>query len=710
MSKQGVGRYFIFIKNKVSSDWKDLAWCLGFETPDIENIKGKEPDDKSRCMELLQQWYKREGNAATIHVLKEALKDAQLQHVVDSLKGEYPEVDESPKSPPSSFESLTDLPVHLYLGAVQPPTTAGGQTGDIDARVSERLLELERTLFTEDVLKDRRRYKKTREIFLSHKALLKDSFPGSILLLLTFLRQTDVDGFYHNHYRVGEGTLSQQLSHILISDDLQDKVKGAQLIVRLQVKHEDYVRVRDRLGQGLHRTTSVNNLLAMPPPSRQVDHSSSLKGLDLAVIGREDRDLAVIGREDRPCTDGADDITVQYRQVQSAVRTTREKSKQKVKVQLEMMQGQVQSGKQGVDTMMKEVEMLKAKNEKAEKILLQQTTEMNKKMQKLQETNKSMETAMEQLQETNKNMEARIEALLTAKQPVKSGSQQKYPRVGQPWVEKVSFGGNGYRRGEFRGPCGVAVSQDNEVYIADRGNHRIQVFTMDGVYIREFTTLPAGEIDEKIWRSGMPWDVAVDRNDNLWVVSKSRVVQYSKEGTCLATKDLPFIDDADIRWFRGITVSMATEQVIVTEYDGQNGQLRVFNQDGSEVGIYGAGHRSPNPWWPRYVTVDGEGNILVTDSNNHCVHVWDRKGNFKFKFGSEGSDQLNNPEGICVDGKGNIIVADKGNHCVKKDSHGRFLSYIGSGLKDPQAVAMSPGGDVVVTDDKTKTVSVWTQG
>ncbi|XP_035700355.1 tripartite motif-containing protein 2-like [Branchiostoma floridae] len=89
-SGHSVGRYFLFIKNRVSSDWKDLAWCLGFETPDIENIDGKHRDDKSRCMDLLQQWYKREGNTATIHVLMEALQDAELQHVVDSLKDKYP--------------------------------------------------------------------------------------------------------------------------------------------------------------------------------------------------------------------------------------------------------------------------------------------------------------------------------------------------------------------------------------------------------------------------------------------------------------------------------------------------------------------------------------------------------------------------------------------------------------------------------------------
>ncbi|XP_078662520.1 E3 ubiquitin-protein ligase TRIM32-like [Branchiostoma floridae x Branchiostoma belcheri] len=276
-------------------------------------------------------------------------------------------------------------------------------------------------------------------------------------------------------------------------------------------------------------------------------------------------------------------------------------------------------------------------------------------------------------------------------------------RVGQPWVEKVRFGGRGSGRGEFSGPLGVAVSHDNEVYIADYGNSRIQVFTIDGVYIREFTTTLPGETGKAL----QPEDVAVDGNDNLWVVGGDHVVQYSREGTCLATIDLPHVI-----YFRGITVAMAREQVIVTEYDGQNGRLRVFNQDGSEVGTYGSGHRSPEPWLPCYVTVDGEGNILVTDDNNHCVHVLDREGNFKFKFGSEGSDesQLKDPLGICVDGMGNIIVADYGNSCVKMfDSQGRFLCYIGSGMNYPRGVTVSPGGDVVVTHWKDHTVSLWTQ-
>eukprot|EP00058_Branchiostoma_floridae_P022155 XP_002607645.1 hypothetical protein BRAFLDRAFT_84666 [Branchiostoma floridae] len=271
-------------------------------------------------------------------------------------------------------------------------------------------------------------------------------------------------------------------------------------------------------------------------------------------------------------------------------------------------------------------------------------------------------------------------------------------RVGKPWVRKVRFLGEGSVWANFNCPTGVAVSQDNEVYIADLHNSRIQVFTMDGVYIREFTTTLPGAAEQR-----KPHDIAVDRNDNLWVVTTTHVAQYSREGNYLGKIDLPHVID-----LRGITVAMATEQVIVA--DGLSCGLRVFSQD-----IYGSDHRSPDPWWPEHVTVDGEGNILVTDSNNDCVHVLDREGNFKFKFGSEGSDegQLNDPQGICVDGKGNILVADKGNGCVKMfDSQGRFLCHIATDMERPCGVAMSPSGDVVVTDVgvDTASVSVWTQG
>ncbi|XP_078693798.1 THO complex subunit 1-like [Branchiostoma floridae x Branchiostoma belcheri] len=82
-----VGKYFFFIKENVSTDWKDLAFYLGFLDPDIRNIEGKQAnlDDKSRCMDMLREWQKRGGNSATKEVLTEALSNAGLQRVVDGL-------------------------------------------------------------------------------------------------------------------------------------------------------------------------------------------------------------------------------------------------------------------------------------------------------------------------------------------------------------------------------------------------------------------------------------------------------------------------------------------------------------------------------------------------------------------------------------------------------------------------------------------------
>ncbi|XP_019617590.1 PREDICTED: uncharacterized protein LOC109464922 isoform X2 [Branchiostoma belcheri] len=63
---EDVSRHFFFIKEKVSTDWINLAHLLGFTRPAIDAIQYKQAnrDAKDCCMDMLEQWRKRRGNAA----------------------------------------------------------------------------------------------------------------------------------------------------------------------------------------------------------------------------------------------------------------------------------------------------------------------------------------------------------------------------------------------------------------------------------------------------------------------------------------------------------------------------------------------------------------------------------------------------------------------------------------------------------------------
>ena len=57
-------------------------------------------------------------------------------------------------------------------------------------------------------------------------------------------------------------------------------------------------------------------------------------------------------------------------------------------------------------------------------------------------------------------------------------------------VEFLRKGGiNGYfGDGELSQPRGIAIDGDRRVYVADSGNHRIQVFDLQGRFLRKWGT------------------------------------------------------------------------------------------------------------------------------------------------------------------------------------------------------------------------------
>jgi hypothetical protein len=84
----------------------------------------------------------------------------------------------------------------------------------------------------------------------------------------------------------------------------------------------------------------------------------------------------------------------------------------------------------------------------------------------------------------------------------------------------MEWGELGSGPGQFDLVHGVAVDRDRRVYVGDRTNNRIQVFTENGEFIEEWPDISD------------PVGVFIDENDGVWVISArlNRILKYSLEG------------------------------------------------------------------------------------------------------------------------------------------------------------------------------------
>ena len=93
----------------------------------------------------------------------------------------------------------------------------------------------------------------------------------------------------------------------------------------------------------------------------------------------------------------------------------------------------------------------------------------------------------------------------------------------------TAWGGKGDEAGEFDTPHGIAVDGEGRVYVADRGNSRVQVFDADGEFLSEWKS-------EEI---GRPWGVDVAADGNVVVADGGDLTNtaYDRNGALLMTPE-----------------------------------------------------------------------------------------------------------------------------------------------------------------------------
>ena len=216
------------------------------------------------------------------------------------------------------------------------------------------------------------------------------------------------------------------------------------------------------------------------------------------------------------------------------------------------------------------------------------------------------------------------------------------------------FGSNGSNNGQFSYPRGVAFDSHNHLYVADSDNQRVQKFDTNGNYLLQFGS--KGASDGQLYG---PYGIAIHKD-------KVYIADYSNK------------------------------RVSVFQTNGQ-----FYNTFGSDVLGY-----------LEDVAISADKYLVVAGHDPYCIYTFTLDGHYIGKFGTQGSGrcEFNGPYGIIGDSYGFIIVADTNNHRVSIfDKHHHCIHCFGSNgqFNYPRGVAVSPNGSIYVSDFSNKRIQIF---
>ena len=163
--------------------------------------------------------------------------------------------------------------------------------------------------------------------------------------------------------------------------------------------------------------------------------------------------------------------------------------------------------------------------------------------------------------------------------------------------------GNG--KGEFEHPNGLRVSKNNELYVCDSHNHRVQVFDLDLNFKRSFGKKGAGK-----GQFNSPLDVNFDSIGNIYVTEEvnHRIQVFSPH----SERHIHTIKgDAA---FKPVSLFTHGNHMYVTDFDHH--EVRVIDTESREfISKFGSEYL----YKPEGITIDRDGFVYVTSHSSKIL-------------------------------------------------------------------------------------------
>ena len=230
--------------------------------------------------------------------------------------------------------------------------------------------------------------------------------------------------------------------------------------------------------------------------------------------------------------------------------------------------------------------------------------------------------------------------------------------------------------GKLYNPRFVAADASNNIYVADYGNHQIQVFDSTGNFLRKW-----GSYGSSAGQMSGPFGICVSSNKvyvSEW--DGDRVQVFDLQGTFLKAMGRNGSGDGQMTGAHDLAVDSSGNVYVA---DHELSRVMVFKSDGSYLRQWGSSGAADGQFQALIsicATPDGKIAAMERDGNRR-VQVFDTNGVLQFKFGSSGDSpgQLNSPHGIRTDSAGNFYVSQHANRITVFNSSGTYVRVFGSG-------------------------------